>query len=183
TPAGASGPTDIVVTSSSHGSVSCTGCFTYYAPMVVAEINPMSGPFPGGTTVSITGTGFVDVTSVTVGGRALLSLVVASSTLITGKTGGAADSGIASVVVNSSHGSGTCTNCFTYSRYPGGTWTSLTAVGTYHVCALAQSAAYCWGYNNNGQRGPNGSSAPVAVHGGIPFVSLTAGEGHTCGLT
>lgn len=64
---------------------------------------------------------------------------------------------------------------------------SLSAGGN-HTCALLTTgASTCWGENNFGQLG-NGqtvaSSVPVAVNGlsgGIS--SLSAGGGHTCGLT
>lgn len=62
------------------------------------------------------------------------------------------------------------------------------AAGTYHTCGITTSgAAYCWGYNGSGQLGsftalPN-SSVPVPVAGGLSFVSIVAGDTHTCALT
>ncbi len=53
-------------------------------------------------------------------------------------------------------------------------------------CALVSGgAAYCWGYNGNGQIGDgttNGAVAPVAVFGGLTFSAVSAGF-HGCGLT
>jgi hypothetical protein len=56
-----------------------------------------------------------------------------------------------------------------------------------HSCALAlDGAAYCWGSNDDGQLG-NGSKThslrPVAVAGGLKFVSISAGRFHTCAVT
>jgi alpha-tubulin suppressor-like RCC1 family protein len=55
-----------------------------------------------------------------------------------------------------------------------------------HTCALAaDGAAYCWGLNADGQLGNGGtknSPQPVAVAGGLKFVSIGAGRSHTCGV-
>ena len=71
---------------------------------------------------------------------------------------------------------------------------ALTA-GASHTCAvISAGAAYCWGSNANGQLG-NGtttnSATPVPVGGGLSFplskdradTVLSAGAGHTCGVT
>ncbi len=71
---------------------------------------------------------------------------------------------------------------------PGGyTFTQISA-GGYHTCAItATFAAYCWGYNGNGQLG-NGTtgygnvSTPVAVGGGNAYSSISAGSSHTCAV-
>ena len=80
---------------------------------------------------------------------------------------------------------------------PGLTFSSLT-VGGGHVCGLTSAgAAFCWGSAGFGNLGsgdlPSGCNArepshpcsPIAlpVAGGLTFTSLSAGSGHTCGLT
>jgi len=66
------------------------------------------------------------------------------------------------------------------------TFATVTA-GSSHSCGLtAAGAAFCWGYNGNGQLGNNtqtNSDVPVAVSGGLVFQSISAGGSHTCGLT
>lgn len=62
-----------------------------------------------------------------------------------------------------------------------------TSITSSHSCALAlDGAAYCWGFNADGQLG-NGSTTdsrrPVAVAGGLKFVSISAGHFHTCAVT
>jgi alpha-tubulin suppressor-like RCC1 family protein len=64
--------------------------------------------------------------------------------------------------------------------------------GSDHSCALdADGAAYCWGSNAVGQVGDGQGGGgpgtnvltPVAVAGGLRFVSITAGQAFTCALT
>ncbi|HJR33686.1 MAG TPA: hypothetical protein VJ817_01955, partial [Gemmatimonadales bacterium] len=65
------------------------------------------------------------------------------------------------------------------------------SIGQTHACALTSAGqAWCWGANGGGQLG-NGAMSPVdggaitpqAVLGGITFTAVSAGEGHTCGLS
>jgi hypothetical protein len=55
-----------------------------------------------------------------------------------------------------------------------------------HACGVTTSgAAYCWGDNTNGQLGDGStsqSSVPVAVSGGLNFLTVSASDGHSCGL-
>jgi len=68
----------------------------------------------------------------------------------------------------------------------GQTFVSVTA-GSDHSCGLtAAGAAFCWGYNGNGQLGDNtqtSTDVPVAVAGGHVFAQIDAGVSHTCGVT
>ncbi|MFC7531512.1 RCC1 domain-containing protein [Actinoplanes sp. GCM10030250] len=63
----------------------------------------------------------------------------------------------------------------------------LTA-GSSHTCMLARDGkALCWGSGAHGQLGNGGTSnrarpAAVDAPAGVTFSSLTAGDGHTCGL-
>jgi len=61
------------------------------------------------------------------------------------------------------------------------------AVGQLHTCGLAaDSAAWCWGRNQEGQLGTGtlfSSTAPRAVAGGLRFASITLGYFSSCGLT
>lgn len=61
--------------------------------------------------------------------------------------------------------------------------------GNIHTCGVTSTAeAYCWGSNLNGRLGdadPQGGtkSRPAAVAGDLFFVSISAGDTHTCGVT
>ncbi|MBK7843723.1 MAG: hypothetical protein IPJ71_08520 [Bdellovibrionales bacterium] len=75
----------------------------------------------------------------------------------------------------------------------GSSFISLVA-GNYHTCGLASDGkAYCWGWDFDGQLGENGDgdnldeNIPVLVDtsilsAGSSFISLVAGNYHTCGL-
>ena len=63
------------------------------------------------------------------------------------------------------------------------------SAGDSHTCALAEGGvAYCWGANDYGQLGTDSMSTsdvliPAPVLGGHQFLSLAAGDFHTCGVT
>jgi hypothetical protein len=84
-PSGSAGATNIVVTGPA-GTGTGSGLFTYAVPPTVANVNPSSGTTAGGTSVTITGTGFTGATSVTFGGTAATSYTVNSATQITATT-------------------------------------------------------------------------------------------------
>ena len=66
-------------------------------------------------------------------------------------------------------------------------FSALTAGGGL-TCGVATSgAAYCWGYNGDGELGDGStttrSSVPVGVRGGLTFSAVSPGSWHTCGVT
>ena len=156
-------------------------------PITVTAINPASGPLAGGTSVTIAGTNFIDISGVTIGGNSVVNLTVVSSTQITGTSSAATNAGPNDVVVtSSSHSSGVCKGCFTYDLPVTHSRDQITAGGD-HTCALTNAgAAYCWGSNSYGRLG-NGSETnsltAVAVSGGLTFTTIAAGSTHTCALT
>ncbi len=81
TGAHAAGPADVVVTVGSS-TATMAGGFTYVEPAgpAITAISPNSGPTSGGTTVTITGTGFTTASTVTFGGTAAASVTYVSAT-------------------------------------------------------------------------------------------------------
>lgn len=67
---------------------------------------------------------------------------------------------------------------------------SAISVGTFHTCALAGGAPYCWGYNADGQLGNNSTvealtAVPVDVTGalaGKTVTQISAGTNNTCAV-
>lgn len=130
TPTAASpGAKDVVVTSRRYGSGTCARCFTYNPVLTVASVSPPSGPLAGGTDVTITGTNFTNVTGATLGGIELTNRTTVTVTEIRATTPPGGSPGATDVVVtSSSHGTGACTDCFTYLSV--GRWTSFPAMLT-----------------------------------------------------
>jgi Domain of unknown function (DUF1929)/IPT/TIG domain len=85
------------------------------AAPTVASIAPNSGGTSGATVVTITGTGFQNGASVTLGGTAATAVTVASGTSITATTPAHAAGAVSVVVTNTDQQSGTLANGYTYS--------------------------------------------------------------------
>jgi alpha-tubulin suppressor-like RCC1 family protein len=84
-------------------------------------------------------------------------------------------------------GTNATTGDSTPTRVASGLTFSHISAGASHTCAIAaDSTAYCWGQNSQGQLGDStvaADSAPVAVVGpprGYLFISV--GDNHTCAL-
>ena len=84
TPAGAAGKDEVVVVDA-DGTSSAGAGFTYITPPTVSAVSPKEGTTAGGTTVKITGTGFLKGAKVKIGGEAT-GVTVVSGTEITAKT-------------------------------------------------------------------------------------------------
>jgi alpha-tubulin suppressor-like RCC1 family protein len=71
----------------------------------------------------------------------------------------------------------------------GHTFTALSARGPFTCGIVTGGAAYCWGWEGEGELGNgasgtfNGQASPVPVNGGLTFASIAAGGSHTCGMT
>ncbi|WP_174997230.1 IPT/TIG domain-containing protein [Pandoraea iniqua] len=122
-PAGTAGAANIIVTTP-LGSKTLVGGYTYYAAPAVTSISPTSGPASGGTSVTITGTGFNNVTSVSFGGTSGSNITVNGTTQITATA--PAGSGVVDVRVSAAGGTSpvTAADQFTYLGAP--TVTSVT---------------------------------------------------------
>lgn len=95
-------------------------------------------------------------------------------------------------------GDGTTTQRLSPTTVSGGLRFQSLAAGGSFTCALTiGGSSYCWGGNSSGQLGnatntgpdlcdggtASCSKSPILVSGGLNFQKLSAGGGHTCGLT
>ena len=81
---------------------------------VVGSVSPNSGSPAGGTSITITGTGFLSNAAVSIGGAAASSVSVVNSTTITALTPAHTAGTVDVVVTNTDGQSGTKTQAFTY---------------------------------------------------------------------
>jgi hypothetical protein len=105
TPAGELGDADVVVTDDAGNSPAID--FEYTADAAVADaLNPTSGSVAGGTTVTISGSGFLGATGVSFGGTLGTNFVVVDDATITVTTP-AGELGLADVIVVDPEGNAT----------------------------------------------------------------------------
>jgi len=106
-PAG-TGTVDVTVTDSFGTSLTNNSDqFTYNAPPpgpVISSISPTNGPAAGGTTVTITGTGFTGVTGVSFGSTLASSVTFVSDTQITAVSPAGTATGTVDVTVTTPNG-------------------------------------------------------------------------------
>lgn len=113
TPAGSAGPVDIVVSDSGNTATLVNG-FTYTA-ITITSVDPTSGTTAGGTSVTVTGTGFIDgVTTVAFDRDLATNVVFNSSTEVTCDTP-AHVAGTIDVIVYNGADNDTLTNGYTYT--------------------------------------------------------------------
>lgn len=113
TPVHAAGAVDVVVTTSG-GSATSTGGFTFVAPApTIASVAPSSGSTLGGTTVTITGANLSGATAATFGGTPATSLTVISAAQVRVTTP-AHTAGAVDVAVTTPGGTATKTAGFTF---------------------------------------------------------------------
>jgi len=152
TPAGTVGAQDIVLTSSG-GTVTKVGAFTYLAAPTIASFSQTSGPAAGGTTITVTGSNLTGATAVTVGAVAATAVTVLSDTSVTFVTPAKA-AGTYDIVLTSPGGTVTKTAAFTYMAAPtlaslspssgtagGGTSTTITGTNLSGTTAVTIGGA------------------------------------------
>ena len=117
TPAHAAGPINVVVTNTDSQSGTLANGYSYvlYPPPRMTAVSPVSGPTGGGTSVSITGTGFLAGASVTFGGTIATNLRVISSSSITATTPPHVSGAVNVVITNTDAQSGSLSGGFTYN--------------------------------------------------------------------
>ena len=118
TPAHAAGLVNVVVTNPDTQSGTGTGLYTYAPPPTVTGVSLSGGPLEGGTLLTVTGTGFSSMATVTLGGTAATEVVWVSSTSLMLTTPAHAAGLVNVVVTNPDTQSGTGTGLYTYAVAP-----------------------------------------------------------------
>jgi len=108
-----------------ESKASCLGPLA--AAPTVTGINPNVGSTTGGTSVTISGTGFQGYATVTIGGVKATGVTIVDSTTITATTGAHAAGVVNVVVQNPDSQSGTLTNGYTYGACAAPATPTLTA--------------------------------------------------------
>jgi hypothetical protein len=119
TPAHSAGSVSVVVTNTDSQSGTLTNGYSYTNPApTVIGIAPNGGPLAGGTSVTISGTGFLSGASVKFGSTSATGVNVVSSTSITATTQAHAAGAVSVVVTNNDNQSATLSNGYTYNPAP-----------------------------------------------------------------
>jgi hypothetical protein len=118
TPPHVQGSASVVVTNPDGQSATLANGFTFGAPApTVTSVSPTTGLTSGGTSVTLTGQNFTSGATVTFGGAAATSVVVASATQITANAPPAHKPGSVNIVVTNPDGQrGTLAGGFTYHK-------------------------------------------------------------------
>ncbi len=129
TGAHAAGVTDIVVTNPDTQTGTGSNLYTYRAAPTVTQISPRTATLAGGTTVTISGTGFVSGATVTLGSASCTSVNVVSALSLTCTTPSASTPVAVDVnVTNSDTQVGTFTKAFAFIE-TSDSWTAMTTTG------------------------------------------------------
>jgi hypothetical protein len=123
TPAHVAGANDVTITNPDNQAATLTNGFTYLAPPTVTSVSPDSGALAGGTTVTVTGTGFFTGATVDFDGADCGTVLVTSSTTLTCVTSLHAAGSVIVTVTNIDGQSGGAGSAYTYSPAP-----AITAV-------------------------------------------------------
>jgi hypothetical protein len=115
-PVGAVGAADVTVSNADLQADTLTGGYTYLAipPPTVASIAPVEGSMAGGTSITITGTGFSAGATVSIGGAAATAASVVSATSITATTPAGTAGAVDVVVTNADSQAGTLAAGYTF---------------------------------------------------------------------
>ena len=169
-PPGTAGTVDVTVTT--PGGTSATDArdqYTYVAVPTVSALSPNAGPAVGGTSVTITGTGFTGATAVSFGATSATSFTVTSGTSITATS--PAGSGIVDVKVTTVGGTSatSAADGFTYLAMP-----TVTAVSPNSGSNSGGTNVTITGTNFTGATAVSFGGTPATIVNVASAMSITA---------
>ena len=118
TPPGNPGTVDVTVTCPTAGAGTLNNGFTYSGAPTLTTVAPGSGSASGGTTVTLTGSGFGANATVFFGGNEAASVTVNSATSATAVTAAGTAGPVDVVLTNPGIGSASLANAFTFIADP-----------------------------------------------------------------
>ena len=149
------GTVNVTVVNPDGQSGSLSNAFTFKSPPTLTSVSPTTGPFSGGTSVTLSGVNFVSGATVAFGNAAATNVVVVNSTTITA-TAPANPAGAATVVVTN----------------PDGQVSSLLGVANPGF----EAGNTAWSFNASGSESIITNSAQA--HSGNNFAQLSSGAGN-----
>jgi uncharacterized protein YhjY with autotransporter beta-barrel domain len=175
-PAGAAGFVDVTVTT--VVGTSATGTFDRYtyggsgtAPAITA-VNPAGGPSSGGTTVTISGSGFTGATGVKFGAMAATAFAVNSDSQITATSPAGAAGGVdISVITANGTSAVSSADRFTYAASAAPT---VTGVSPTSGSTAGGTSVTITGANFTGATGVKFGAAPATTFTVVSATSVTA---------
>jgi hypothetical protein len=170
-PAGTAGATNVTVTTSAGISAVSTDAQFFYGSPTISSVAPDAGPTTGGTSVTITGTGFAGASAVVFTSTAATSFTVVSPTEITAVSPPMATPVTTHIRVTTNGGESTAggaANEFTYSNAP-----SVTSISP-DTPTGASTTVTITGVNFTGASSVNFGSAPATSFTVVSSTEITA---------
>ncbi|HUF46274.1 MAG TPA: IPT/TIG domain-containing protein [Vicinamibacterales bacterium] len=173
TPAGTAGGRDVVVTNPDGRAATRAGAFTYIgtasAPLTAAAVSPSSGPTAGGTSITVTGTGFVSGAAILIGGTPATAVSFVSSTSLTARTPAKPAGGYSVQVRNPNGQTANTPRGFLYS----GTSTPPPPTGALTAAAVTPDTGPTSGGTAITVTGTGFVSGATVLIGGTPATSVS----------
>ncbi len=117
-PTNTAGTKNVVITNPDSQNVTLANSYTYNPFPTISAITPNNGKLAGGTTITLTGSGFITGATVTIGGSACTSSNVSSSTSMTCITPAKSAGSYNLLLTNPDTQSVTVASGFTYNEFP-----------------------------------------------------------------
>jgi hypothetical protein len=118
TTAATAGSKNVIITNSKGKTSIYSNAFDYLAAPTVASITPAIGSASGGESVTITGTGFYQISDITINGVSCTTPITVSSTTATCTTGATTAGTYDVIVTNVDSQTGTLSSGYTYVNPP-----------------------------------------------------------------
>ena len=179
TTAGSGGIVQVTVTNADQQSGMLSSAYAYVPPPAVTLVDPAEGVTSGGTSVTITGSGFTTGATVTFGGSLYpcTGVSIASATSLTCTTPVRSAGSVSVMVKNTDLQSGSWSSLFVYKTPASIQWNEAPS---YSYGSLSTNTTKLFTLKNNG--GMESSSITISL-GGTDSANWTLGTDNCTGFT